>query len=1270
VGGIRTVQFVVNDGDGQSSARVSRQVEVVPVNDPPIILLPGGPQTILEGAPPVLIDSTAIVIDPDSHDFDGGSLTVFLASGATAGDEIAIQHTGTGAGEVGVNALTNEVLYGGTVIGTYTGGDAGTPLVISFNVNSAAPESIQAVARAITFQHTSANPPSNPRPIRFVATDGDGGTSANVQITITITPINDAPVIVPSRAGFTYTENDAPTAIDSGLTLIDPDSPQFGNGTLTANFLSGGAAEDRLTIRNQGTLPGQVGVNGSFVTYNFGSGPVTIGSITSSGIGLTNLQVTFNPSASLAAVQAVLRNVAYSNVSEAPSTVQRVVRIVVSDGGGGPNNGFSAPVTWTVDVTSVNDAPTIGNVPSSVSYEAGFPAVVIAPLATVVDPDSPNFNTGWFQAAFTSGSLNQDVLAIRNQGTAAGRIGVSGSTVTYGGTPIGTFTGGTDGNPLIVTFNAAATPVAVQALVASITFNTPNGTGVTGIRTLEFSAIDFSPGGALSNTPVVSIDVTSDAGPNDDFYQTNEDFVLTVSAIGVLANDPNPAQLVVNTTQVTAPGLGDVVLGADGSFVYTPHPDVNGTDTFQYQWIDTITAATGIATVTIIINPVNDPPTAQLAASLITVNEDSGPFAQTNFLTTGPGGGPDEATQTVTRTVTNNNPALFSAQPAIDSAGRLTFTPAPNANGTATVTITVQDSGGTFGNILDQDTAQFTFTIVVNAVNDAPTFQIIGNPPTVLEDAGPQTVVGFAFNFVPGPPNESHQTPTYLITAIGTTGGLTFSDPPAIDASGTLTYTAAPDSNGTASFIVQVRDSGGTDFGGVDLSGFRNFTITVTAVDDPPTLGDDTATVLWNSPPTAIPVLANDTSDPDVGGTVTVTAVSQPANGTAAVQPGGIGVTYQPAPGFVGTDTFTYTARDANGNLATATVTVDVIRFQTQAVDIVALGSGPGGSSRVRIYNAKTGEYLTGFSAYSPHFQGGISVATGDVNGDGVTDIILGAGPGGGPHVMVVDGTRLGLLKGDDHIADPSALLQSFFVYDFEFRGGVTVAAGDVNGDGKADIIVGTGPGGAAHVRVISGANINQIGIDGLPAPSAMIANFFAYDENFRGGVKVAAGDVNGDGFVDVITAAGSDGGSHVKAFDGRLLTLSGPMANNILLASFYAFDPNFRGGVNVAAGDFNGDGFAEFIVGAGPGGGSHVKVFSPFNLATPIASFMAFPSGVSGGVNIGYRARSGDASPLLLAATGTGVASRLLAFAPPNFTAVANIEVFDPGFLGGVNVG
>jgi len=143
--------------------------------------------------------------------------------------------------------------------------------------------------------------------------------------------------------------------------------------------------------------------------------------------------------------------------------------------------------------------------------------------------------------------------------------------------------------------------------------------------------------------------------------------------------------------------------------------------------------------------------------------------------------------------------------------------------------------------------------------------------------------------------------------------------------------------------------------------------------------------------------------------------------------------------------------------------------------------------------------------------QAGTTVAAGDLTGDGVPDTVVGAGAGGPPVVKVIDGKT----------GQP---VKAFMAFEVGFQGGVTVAVGDVNGDGVADIVVGAGPGGGPHVKVFDGKS------------GALIASWTAFDASFKGGVRVAAGDVNGDGKADITVTAGAQPGSaqvQVKVFDG-----------------------------------------------------------------------------------------------------------------------------------------
>ena len=275
-------------------------------------------------------------------------------------------------------------------------------------------------------------------------------------------------------------------------------------------------------------------------------------------------------------------------------------------------------------------------------------------------------------------------------------------------------------------------------------------------------------------------------------------------------------------------------------------------------------------------------------------------------------------------------------------------------------------------------------------------------------------------------------------------------------------------------------------------------------------------------------------------------------------------------------------------------------------------GAGPGGGPHVRAFSLVDGVLteVASFYAYDPAFLGGVNVAVGDVTGDGVPEIITGAGPGGGPHVRAFS-------LADGVVTE----VAGFYAYDPAFRGGVNVAVGNVTGDGVAEIITGAGPGGGPHVRAFSVAG------GGLTE----VAGFYAYDPAFRGGVNVAVGDVTGDGVAEIITGAGPGGGPHVRAF-----SVAGGGLTEV--AGFYAYDPAFRGGVRVAAGDVTGDGVAEIITGAGPGGGPHVRAF---NVAggglTEVAGFYAYDPAFQGGVNVAAADLTGDGVADIMTGAGPG---------------------------------
>ena len=184
---------------------------------------------------------------------------------------------------------------------------------------------------------------------------------------------------------------------------------------------------------------------------------------------------------------------------------------------------------------------------------------------------------------------------------------------------------------------------------------------------------------------------------------------------------------------------------------------------------------------------------------------------------------------------------------------------------------------------------------------------------------------------------------------------------------------------------------------------------------------------------------------------------------------------------------------------------------------------------------------------------------------------------------------KLGLVKITDQDGKVS---QEFYAYGGNFKGGVNFAAGDVNGDGRQEIITAPGPGGGPHIRIFN--------LDG-----ELLGQFFAFNNNFRGGVKISAADVNHDGLDEIIAVQATAGDSEIRIFKG----------NGQLLGSFYAYDSKFKGGLNIATGDVDGDGEEEIITGLDAGKIPEVRIFKAIGVLQ--GQFLAYPKSFRGGVRL-----------------------------------------------------
>jgi Bacterial Ig domain/Cadherin domain/RTX calcium-binding nonapeptide repeat (4 copies) len=203
----------------------------------------------------------------------------------------------------------------------------------------------------------------------------------------------------------------------------------------------------------------------------------------------------------------------------------------------------SAPATVSITVNPVNDAPRLENIEAgALAYTENDPATAITATTSVTDVDSPDFDTGTLTVDFAAGGTADDRLEIANQGTGAGQIGASGSNVTFGGTTIGTFAGGSGTTPLVVTFNASATTAAVQALVRAITYRNVSDAPATAARTVRFVLTDGDGGTSAPATRAISLTAVNDPPTLA---------AIEPAALAYTENDPTTA--VTSTLTVTDP---------------------------------------------------------------------------------------------------------------------------------------------------------------------------------------------------------------------------------------------------------------------------------------------------------------------------------------------------------------------------------------------------------------------------------------------------------------------------------------------------------------------------------------------------------------------------------------------------------------------------------------------------------------------------------------------------------------------------------------------
>jgi hypothetical protein len=778
-----TFQVVDDSGAGNNTDTTpnTMTIDVTPVNDGPVInnlnadLVAYG---IGSGAQTIDVNTAATVTDVDSIDFDGGVLTIDTPANfpAAANEVLTILDSGTPG--VGIEAGASTVSYNGTQIGTFTGGTAGAALVIILD-SDADETAVSALIQNIQYENTGTTVGAST--ITFQLTDGDGGTSnlATVSINVTDqliatpdtdTTDEDTPLVVAASGVLT---NDALGASNTTYVLnYDAENETLnpvGNDGTFDDSVSGGSAATDITLDASVTVDAVVDPNYPGLTQALsfdGTGGGTLGtSLAGTGSVSGTAATTFDFWISLddiADQDTIFENndeligiafVTHDTVGDADTDADEISfvafdsfqtdqsAIVTADLsailGSGNVTGNFIHVVGTLDVTGGTDTIELFINGQSVgtdtlnwggnwddNFEAsGLGTVNGTTAATQViggaaatwtnfEGDIASFRV--YQSDFADSDVDQNFAA-------EGTLTVTG--VSDGGAGSGTPTTGVGATH---TLPSGAT-VVINA-DGSYTYDPNNqfedlAVGETDTDTFDYTIVDAA-GNTAFTTVTITITGANDAPvAEDDAYNVNEDGTLNGTSVllangGLADNDIDGDSLTVNTTPVTDVSNGTLTLNSDGTFTYIPDSDFNGVDSFVYE-INDGNGGTDTATVTIIVNPVNDDFTDN--NETITVNEDSGsntgnvidgssvdgPLSVTTFMVAG------DATVYQADGSGSGDTATISGVGTlqIQSDGSYDFTPAANYNGPVpVVTYTLTDGSGT------DDTS--TLTISVDAVND------------------------------------------------------------------------------------------------------------------------------------------------------------------------------------------------------------------------------------------------------------------------------------------------------------------------------------------------------------------------------------------------------------------------------------------------------------------------------------------------------------------------------------------------------------------------
>lgn len=583
----RTVEFTASDGSATSTA-VSRSVSITAVPDAPTVTTTAAPLAYAENAGAVAIDPGLAISDLDSPQLQGA--TVQITGGFASGqDELAFSNqagiTGGYAAATGILTLT-----GAATVANY-----------------------QTALRTVTYRNASDAPSPPARTVSFAVTDAQSTTSGPAQRGITITAVNDAPVVTTSAGATTYPQAATARIVDAALTVADGDDANLEGAVvrISAGLVSG----DTLAFVNQ------LGITGAYV-------PAT-------GV------LTLTGTASLADYRTALRSVRFSSSAAVGA---RTVAFRGNDGDvAGPET------TKTVNVIAVVDPPVVTTSLGTTPYTEGAAAALIDTALTVSDPNDLNLAGG--VVTITAGRQTGDELTFTNQ------LGITG---VY------------DAPTGVLSLSGTASLANYETALRSVGFRTTND-APTASRTVSFAVND---GNFDSNSATKQVTITAVDDPPTavgDAATVLEDALAT--AVPVLTNDTDPDAGPKTIASATQPANGTVVLtgGVPGAFTgLTYQPSANYCNTPPGTVLSTFTYTLNggsTATVSMTVTCGNDAPVADDEV----FNGNDSAIGNTTMVVNDP----TDAAPNPNRPKTTIAGDILAGDTDADGPGPLTVTPGP-----------------------------------------------------------------------------------------------------------------------------------------------------------------------------------------------------------------------------------------------------------------------------------------------------------------------------------------------------------------------------------------------------------------------------------------------------------------------------------------------------------------------------------------------------------------------------------------------------------------